>query len=104
MRKDYEYVDKATSICLTTTKAGDKVLNDLPDEVLMKGGIGLYDLMLAIQNEYFILKSESSMREWYEEYYRLYEEMFEGRTVTTWDQFVDAFTMGLVSVKKVIWD
>lgn len=107
MRKDYEYVDKATSICLTCTLEGGKLaertLNNLPKDGSLELD-GTVDLIFAIQDEYYKVRDDVSLKEWYDDYCQQYWEVFEAKTNTTWEEFAKAFVDGLVTIYKVIWD
>ena len=100
VRKDYDYVDKATALDIVTTKLGHVRVGD--DELDTKDGTN--DLLIAIEQDYFIVTSGFSMRTWYGEYKKGYENIYEAKTPTTLKQFKDAFVNGYVTIKKVIWD
>ena len=102
MRKDYEYVDKATSICLTTTDKGSKKI-----EELLKADKEInttVDTLGFVQDEYFFIESSKTMDEWYESYVKQYKEEMKGITDITKEEFIKLFTDGYMSIHKVIWD
>lgn len=106
MRRDYDYIDKASDLVLTTTDEGSKWLANEKFEKLeyMPGVPGDVDMMLCVEDTYMILSSGKSMQDWYEEYVRQYAREYEASTPTTFEQFKDVFVRGHVTIRKVIWD
>ena len=100
MRKDYKYVDKATDIGLVTTELGHVRVND--DKLDTKNGTN--DLLLAVEQDYFIVTPDKPMSEWYGEYVEEYKKIYDAGTPTTWDEFKKAFTDGYITITKIIWD
>ncbi len=96
MRKDYQYVDDATSICLTTTEEGDNQVVGvlINDEHL--------DLLVSVQSEYFTVKG--TITEWYEQYKEQYEEQVGVSTPTSLEAFKECLMNDWMTVHKVIWD
>jgi len=105
MRSNYEEVNEATALTLTLTKKGDDKL----DEIDSVGDESLWiepqvDAMLAIQNDYYALENGAEMEIWHQEFLRQYKENFGAESHLTYEDFVDLFKKGYVSVQKVIWD
>ncbi len=108
MRKDYEYIDKATSICLTTTKKASKKLNELLKEVTETknpAAEAKLDALGTVEEDYFYVESNKTMDEWYEDFVIQYAEFLDGQqTKITREQFLGLFVDGYMTVQKVIWD
>jgi|SRR5579863_3866879 len=101
MREDYKYIDKATSICLTTTSLGDRFVERASDAETVSG---LGDLLNAIQNEYFLLPSNMPIDNWWSSYKLQYRKANGVSSPTTLQDFERALLKGLMTVRKVIWD
>lgn len=101
MRPDHEYVDKATALVLTTTRAGDEYLENVDVDVDNVEDGSLEDLLVAVASEYFEVPS-GGLNEWYEAFVGEYEKSF-GTCSVTYETFVEAFVKGLLGVKKVVW-
>lgn len=105
MRKDYEYVDKATDLILATTDKGDKVVEEISDKRISDGSItGTEDMLISLQNDYCIMEVNSDMVGWFKEFVEDYTHHFGAKPPIIWCEFVQAFTEGLVTIKKVVWD
>ena len=105
MRSNYEEVDAATSLCLTTTKKGDEKIEEVdgvgdPD-IWMEPQI---DAMISVTDKYFIVESEETFEEWHKAYLKQYKEEYDAESNLSYDDFIELFKNGYLSVKKVIWD
>lgn len=78
MRKDYEYVKSATDLGFSTTKSGDKWLEEIMgDEELNKKKDATVEVLSVLQNDYVLVEKGEiatmpeflkSLRKWFEEH------------------------------------
>jgi len=102
MRKDYEYVDKATSMCLTTTKKGEDVLNKLSDEEIENSVKPTTAALIIVQNDY-VRVPDGSINEWYDALKKTCKD--KGYKLDlTFSDFQLLIAEGLVGLRKVVWD
>ena len=105
MREDFAYVDKATDLCLTTTLEGSFHIATLTEEESRSPEQEeLYDLLEAIENEYFIVRSGRSLYWWYLDYIHEYFQQFAVDAPTSREVYMKAWQDGLITVRLVIWD
>lgn len=104
MRRDYEYVDRATSICLTTTEKADRMLDKLTTEELEDADQKRPDLevLLSVQSEYF--EVEGSLTEMMKEFKKEHERFFGVKIALDRETWNRLWVDDLLTVRKVIWD
>ena len=112
MRKDYDYVDKATAIEITTTREGDAYIDSfgLSDpNVYVEDVTTKYpevDLLMFLQDEYVTIEGtdDITIRRMFETVVEYFRSNFECECPYTLDMFVRMFENGYVGFKKIIWD
>jgi len=112
MRKDYEYVYKATSLCFTTTKAGDKWLEDIvngEDFVKMTKMDPVVEVLSILQSEYVLvekgkLATVESLKESLRKTFRAYGNYKPKPIEQCVEEAVKLWGSGSIGVKLVIWD
>ena len=119
MRKDYDYVKKATDLCLTTTTKGDELNDELVHEIIEQElrkpdpwELSLIETLNYLQNYYVSVESEEPLNVWYDALVNHYTEEFgcthcgaqHSEPPTPYTYFKRMWTKGLLTVKLVIWD
>lgn len=113
MRKDYEYIDIASSIEIVCTKKGDEYLEpfNLTDPGVDLAGIcetnELVNTLLFLQEVYVFIRGTDniSMFDLWDTANRFYVEEYSGEDqLISFSEFVEAFVDGLIGIRKVIWD
>ncbi len=108
MRHDYQYVDQATSLVLTTTRDGHKEIVSRVEQ--REEGeptstvTGEDDLLLAVEEDYFIMGSGESIEWWFNDYRVQYKKNFGAESPTTIEDFRQLILKNFLTIKKVIWD
>lgn len=104
MRRDYAYIARNTSLCLTTTEKGDAYCETLPDKDTEESTNPLNELLLLIQNEYVVVEEGSGIDGWILAIRRIYAEQFgnvdHGITKET---IVEALSKGFLGLRAAIW-
>lgn len=100
MRADYEYVDRTTSLVLSTTKKGSRYLSKRSEDT--RGWGELEELLATVEEDYYIVP-DGGLREWYCAYKEECTKTY-GRCTISYETFRDAFVKGYLGVEKVIWD
>jgi len=105
-RKDYEYVDKASCLCLTTTPKGHAWLSKQMDkEVTEDIPCVMVDLLAMIEQDYIIIPSGACFNEISEAVYNFAKDEYQSPTPYAYGvEIIQAFITNLIGIKKVIWD
>ena len=105
MRKDYAYVNRATSICLCTTDKGHQWLEDNQVEDV-KGEINkaIWELLALVEQDYVILESPTGITGMWIKIDEVYKEQYTSVHDITMYTVAQALIMGWWGVRKVVWD
>jgi hypothetical protein len=102
VREDYEYVNKASTICLTTTSLGQAFLDTFASAELEATGVNpLVDLLLLVDQEY--VEVEGGLDTWLPSVNKA-EQEYGSKPVVTRKTLVEALDKGYLGIHKVIWD
>lgn len=112
MRNDYEYINKAASICVVCTREGEKYLDTfhlsslsvIVEDVCEANP--MVDLLLFLEDNYVKVASDRglSIRDLYDALMKTCKDSLRWDAPYTYEMFVEAVTKEYVGVRKVIWD
>lgn len=104
MRKDYKYIEEATSLCMTTTEKGHVYLDNLSDDEIDET-TDLNELLLYIEDEYIVLPNNSDIDDWIKIIQKSYDDEFIVKpNPLTKEIIIEGIQNGYIGFKVVIWD
>jgi len=108
MRKDFDYIQGACDVILTTTDKGHyrllKFVEENKSSPITVAAGKLYGLLSAVEENYYVLPRTFGIEEMYKTYTEQYSKMQGIHLNVSSVVFKRALTDGLVGVKLVIWD
>lgn len=105
MRKDYEYVDRATAMCMCTTRLGDERLEPLTHPGVEVPKSIAVEILLTIQDEYILVEA-GGITSWVIaiQEYRRKEHLEEIPVEDLHAVMAKMFADDLIGVHKMVWD
>jgi len=105
MRKDYEYVDRATAMCMCTTRLGDERVEQLTHPGVEVPKSIAVEILLIVQDEY-IRVEDGGITSWVAaiQEYRKENHLQEIPAEDLHAAMAMIFAEDLIGVHKVVWD
>jgi hypothetical protein len=105
-RKDYEYVKKATALCLCTTDRGHAWLSEQIDKEAPMGQMDkeLIDLLCMCEQDYIIVEDPAGITAITIAINQVIEKSYESTDRISPYTISQAFIMGWLGLHIVIWD